>query len=98
MEDTYSQIGYAKLYIWKPKGHRGNGGGGYRYRRWRRMQWRLPTADRRIRWASLPYPIVLGNIRKISPRLSTRETGRNHYVSCFSLLGAIVSLSATSSS
>lgn len=22
MDDTYSQIGYVKLYIWKPKGHR----------------------------------------------------------------------------
>lgn len=22
MNDTYSQISYAKLYIWKPKGHR----------------------------------------------------------------------------
>ena len=28
MDDTYSQIGYDKLYIWKPKGHRGK-------RRWR---------------------------------------------------------------
>ena len=95
MNDTYSQIDCAKLYIWKSKGHRGNGGGGYRHRRWRRMQWRLPTADRRIRWAGLPHPIVLGNIRKMSPRLSTREAGRCRYVSCFPIFGAIVSLSIT---